>query len=483
VAEQYREREDKYEVDATWELPDLTEVIPGGARIELGTVSLSSKYFDTADHALLAHGVTLRLRTGDADTGWQLKVPAGAARTELRVPANGTARTAPLELRDLLFGLRGGAALRPVATLHTTRSVARVLDSSGELLAEIADDQVTASVGTDAVVATEWREVEVELGIGDEKLLTAIGKRLLRTGATRAKTRSKLAHVLGSATPAPAPVPSGPLGDLVAQYLQAQYVALIDGDLALRRDEDAIHRTRVATRRYRSVLRVFADLFDADRAATLDAELARYSTLLGEVRDYDVLRARLDRAVASLPPELVVGPVGTQIDKQLRGDRLAAHEALTRHMRSKRYVGLLAELKAWHDEPAFTEAASAKAGAVNDYLRRATRTTAKRLKRATRSGDDQQLHRARRAGKRARYAAELAAPVLGKPARRIVKRATKLQDVLGEHNDSIGASDVLLRLATNGAGAGRNGFTYGLLYANEQGIRRATAKRARSLTF
>ena len=481
MAEQYREREDKFEVDAAWELPDLTEVIPAGARIELGTVSLSSKYFDTADHALLARGVTLRLRTGDADTGWQLKVPAGAARTELRVPANGTTRNPPPELRDLLFGLRGGAALRPVATLHTTRSVARVLDSSGQLLAEIADDQVTASVGADAGAATGWREVEVELGVGDEKLLASIGKRLLRTGATRAKTRSKLAHVLGSATPAPAR--SGPLGDLVAQYLQAQYAALIDGDLALRRDEDAIHRTRVATRRYRSVLRVFADLFDGDRAAALDADLAQYSTLLGEVRDYDVLRARLDHAVASLPPELVVGPVGAQIDEQLRSDRIAAHEALTRHMRSKRYVGLLAELKARHDQPAFTEAASAKAGAVNDYLRRATRATAKRLERAARSGDDEALHRARRAGKRARYVAELAAPVLGKPARRIVKRATKLQDVLGEHNDSIGASDVLLRLATTSTGAGRNGFTYGLLYANEQRIRRATGKRARSLTL
>jgi hypothetical protein len=52
--------------------------------------------------------------------------------------------------------------------------------------------------------------------------------------------------------------------------LGAQYAALIAGDLALRRGQDAIHDTRVATRRYRSVLRVFADLFDPDHATTLD---------------------------------------------------------------------------------------------------------------------------------------------------------------------------------------------------------------------
>jgi hypothetical protein len=56
VVEQYRERDDKFDVDADWVVPDLTAVIPAGAMIKQRTVSLSSRYFDTAALDLLRHG-------------------------------------------------------------------------------------------------------------------------------------------------------------------------------------------------------------------------------------------------------------------------------------------------------------------------------------------------------------------------------------------------------------------------------------------
>ena len=41
-----------------------------------------------------------------------------------------------------------------------------------------------------------WREVEVELGSGDERLLSSIGRLLIAAGAERAGSASKLAQAL-----------------------------------------------------------------------------------------------------------------------------------------------------------------------------------------------------------------------------------------------------------------------------------------------
>jgi CHAD domain-containing protein len=295
-----------------------------------------------------------------------------------------------------------------------------------------------------------------------------------------ARRSSKLGYVLGEPDAAPkAPGRIRTLADLVALYLQAQYSAIIDGDLWLRSGQDAVHATRVATRRYRSVLRVFGGLLDPERAAALDTELAWYASLLGAVRDSDVLRAHLDRLVASLPRQVVLGPVTTRIDEKLLSERLTAERKLLRQMRGKRYLALLADLKGWHQRPAFVETTATPAANVDAYVRKAIRALSKRLKQAARADDaDELLHRARKAAKRARYTAELAEPALDKPARRLVKRAKRLQDVLGEHQDSIVASEFLLRLgATAGTRPGENGFTYGVLYAYEQ--QRAEVAKAR----
>jgi CHAD domain-containing protein len=79
------------------------------------------------------------------------------------------------------------------------------------------------------------------------------------------------------------------------------------------------------------------------------------------------------------------------------------------------------------------------------------------------------LHRARKAAKRARYAAELHKPVRKSArAKSNIKYYKKIQRLLGDYNDSVVSTEFLWRTAT-AAGTTRdeNGFTYGLLYANE----------------
>ena len=82
-----------------------------------------STYHDTGDLVLARHGVTLRHRVEDGTGLWQLKLPRGAARTELEQP--GPPAKPPLELSSLLVGFLRGRELRRVARLRTRREVVR----------------------------------------------------------------------------------------------------------------------------------------------------------------------------------------------------------------------------------------------------------------------------------------------------------------------------------------------------------------------
>ena len=146
-------------------LPDLAGLVPNGGRLEPATVRLNSVYFDSEAYDLLNRGVTLRCRSGTGDEGWQLKVPTGNARTEIRLDPTGTQTTVPKELSSLVAGIRRGKALRHIVTVRTDRTPHRVLDADRELMVEIADDRVDAvAPGRRAADLSNWREIEAELG-------------------------------------------------------------------------------------------------------------------------------------------------------------------------------------------------------------------------------------------------------------------------------------------------------------------------------
>jgi inorganic triphosphatase YgiF len=151
---------------------------------------LDAVYYDTADLRLIGAGITLRRRTGGQDAGWHLKLPAGAdTRDEIRLPlaapggkpaagtAPGTAgkraatpharagRAVPKELAALVRAYTLGTALAPVVRIQTSRRVLRLLDGSGQVLAEIAADHVSAEP-TDGSAAASWDEIEAELVTG-----------------------------------------------------------------------------------------------------------------------------------------------------------------------------------------------------------------------------------------------------------------------------------------------------------------------------
>ena len=477
------ERETKFDVPDGFEVPDPDAF---AERIERATVHLVSTYYDTAELSLLGHRVTLRRREGDADTGWHLKIPTGAARTELHLPLTEDGAEVPARLAGLVRGIALGAPLRPVARIETERRLHRLLTGS-RLLAEIADDRVHATTSDER--ALDWREVEVELGdpaSGDEtgpdraprgeRLLAALGSRLVAAGAAPAASPSKLARVLQR----PGVDDPDPAAALIARYLREQLAVLGAGDVALRRGLDPIHRTRVAARRFRSALRVLGTAVDAERAGQLDAELAWYQDLLGEVRDRQVQRARFAAAVGELPEAAVLGPVADDIDAALLAEQAAARKRLDEALDGERYRALLAECTTWAQRPPVR--AGTDTALVLHLADRARHKAAKRLRRAVRTQDPVALHRARKAVKRARYATELTVPSAGAHAQRVVKRHKKAQDVLGEHQDSVVAAELLRRLGAAAARRpDRNGFTYGVLWQREQHAARRARRRAAEL--
>lgn len=475
-----RETERKYEITDGVELPEWAGL--SGVDVLVGPEEqrLEAVYFDTEDLRLARAGVTLRRRQGGHDAGWHLKLPVrgeGDSRDEIRV---GDARalrrrTPPTELVALVRAFTRGARLAPVAELMTTRRRWRLADDDGQVLVEVVDDHVSAHTLGAATSGMAWREVEVELGgRGDRDLLDQVERRLLDAGVRRSDARSKLARVLGDRLPAPAPVArpgrKARVGAAVLAYLREQAEAIVWGDPAVRQDvPDAVHQMRVATRRMRSALQAYGRVIDRAATRELADELKWLAGVLGEARDLEVLRARFTHDVQQLPEELVLGPVQARLTRFFAGREADARRALVAALDSDRYLALLAAVDRLLADPPLTRHARARARReLPALVGRTHRRVAGHVREADLlpSGDErnEQWHAARKAAKRLRYAAEAAAPVLGRPAERLVGRVKQVQELLGEHQDAVVARPVLREIGVAAHLEGENGFTYGLLH-------------------
>ena len=246
---------------------------------------------------------------------WTVKLPVSSdstvlARTEVTWPGDGTSGTSTgrrgaRRLRATGRGLQDtdyefekvlpeaaqfiqsaalGRPLEPVAHLSSIRRRTELRTSDGRPLAEIDEDTIT---GRDLLASQErrfrhgdtpdvrFREVEVELAEGSAiEVLASVVKRLEEAGARRSPGKSKLARVLagGSAEVDLADLaPPGPeargqelaMSGVLREQARSCLDALVDHDPAIRLDDpdpEHVHRSRVATRRLRTVVKEFAPL-------------------------------------------------------------------------------------------------------------------------------------------------------------------------------------------------------------------------------
>ncbi len=252
-------------------------------------------------------------------------------------------------------------------------------------------------------------------------------------------------------------------GALLAARIVEQVGVLRALDPAVRADEaDAVHRMRVASRRLRGAFRAYGPPLRG-----VVGELRWFGSVLGRARDSEVLGERLLAQARALPPEcgrdeLVARLTAWshELSEQARPEVLAALDG-------PRYADLLATLGRLAAQPPPGDGLPALA----DLARREQRRVSARLREAAADGGadgDRALHEARKAAKWARYLGETAGP----PAEKFTARMKALQELLGEHQDSVVARAALL-----GAAQQQAGFGYGVLYGGQLAVAERVRER------
>jgi len=490
------EREVKLGAGAGFRLPDLNGVLDGVTAVPLPEQDLRAVYYDTPDLRLARWGVSVRYRTGEGEA-WTVKLPVGGdgtvlSRRELSWQAPPGA--VPPEVVATVRAYARRSPLLPVARLHTTRSGVRLSDSGGQALAEVVVDDV--SVRHEGQAGCRFREVELELAASaPRRLMEAVVERLAEAGGGRPDPKPKVVRALGDralAAPELEPVALG-AGASVADAVRAAMVAsvtrILSHDAGVRTGDDPedVHQARVGTRRLRSDLRTFAPVLVGDWVEPLRSELGWLAGQLGAVRDADVLAGRLRRQAGDLPDSDAPG-LATLFER-LDEERRDARRRLAVAMDGDRYVDLLEALVARAQRPLLADGAERAAAEVLPGLStRPWRHLAKAVRSLSERPGNDELHGVRIQAKRARYAAEAAAPVVGDRAASLAKAVSHLQTVLGDHQDAVVAEDWLRRAAlgsdtasgtasgTASAAALAAGELIGVQRAEEAACRRAWPK-------
>jgi CHAD domain-containing protein len=229
-------------------------------------------------------------------------------------------------------------------------------------------------------------------------------------------------------------------------------------------------------------MRTFSSVLVPETAAALAEELAWFAGELGHARDTEVLFARLRAAVDSLP-EADRGAALAALEAWAADEQPAEPAASV--LDDGRYAALVRELASVAVAPPFTGPADAVAvRALPSLVRPSVQAFRSRMAQAVADGSGPaDYHRARIAGKRLRYAAEVTAPVYPKAAARYVDTLTSLQDELGIYHDLTVAIDALRARALEAPAA--DAFALGSLYAeqvhelgsHEAALRKSWAKR------
>jgi CHAD domain-containing protein len=429
---------------------------------------LRATYFDTADLRMARQGVTLRYRTGEAETPhWTLKLPVASRGAELErdeLHFEAARREPPPEVRSLVTAYVRGEPLTAVATLRTKRRRTHLIADETPI-AEVADDEVSVIEGRRVV--SRFREIEVE-ALTDGVDLQAIGEQLQTAGATESEPIPKVVRALGSRATAPSeigprPVPEdGRLADVVAASISDALARIVRNDPQARLGEpEGVHQLRVAMRRLRSDLRTLGDAVDPHWREEIEPRLRAIADAAADARDADVMSVRL-RAEQD-GSTTVLAPLVETLDRK----RVAARGQLMEALDGPEYVALLNDLVAAIQNAPAGPADAPAADALGPLVLDAWDRLQRRADDLDADTPDEAFHRTRIAVKRARYAAELAARSLsGKAAdgaARLGERLAGLQDLLGDVQDAAVAEDLIRdTLAARGAGA-RYAFEAGRL--------------------
>jgi CHAD domain-containing protein len=219
-------------------------------------------------------------------------------------------------------------------------------------------------------------------------------------------------------------------------------------------DAEFLHDLRVATRRLRSALRLFAEVLGPKRCESLRVELSWIAGHLGAVRDLDVFIQNLHGQAERLGDgAAVAGVLAEELDRR----RVPARSALVAALTSRRFGALTRRLKALASSspPRFPRGPQGVpvSEAAPVLLLKAQKRVLKLGRTIGPASPATDLHRLRILCKRLRYACEFfreafADPASGKdPVADFIESMVRFQDCLGEHQDAVVAIGRIQELA------------------------------------
>ncbi len=253
--------------------------------------------------------------------------------------------------------------------------------------------------------------------------------------------------------------PSTTLADAARRTLAVQLRRLKAHERGTRegKDPEELHDMRVATRRMRAALLIFADAFDPSLVRRLRRGLRRLGRRLGAVRDLDVFGIHLERYVEGLPPERRAELDGLVHEWASR--RESARQRLLAYLDGPKYPRLLDAVETFvltteGEVGPFAPDGSARPRRIAHVLPAILYARAA----AVRAYEDWigphpplgLLHRLRIAVKALRYTLEFFSDVLGPSTQSLVEELKGIQDHLGEIQDGVVAVTVLRNVLTWG---------------------------------
>ncbi len=414
---------------------------------------LAATYFDTPDEALRGAGFSLRLRREDERQVQTIKAAGCAAglfvRPEWERVVEGDAPVLdPVD--DPLHAVLDPAPLEGLVPLfHTVVLREKRVVSWEDARLEIAIDsgELIAGDGRETLC-----ELELELLSGDAGALFVVARALDTVVPLRLSVLSKSERGYrlaggpqGGAVKAE-PVELADTPDVATAFARIAQGCIrqfrLNEDLFLASGSpDSLHQLRVGIRRLRSALTLFRPVLRADpEYRRISDALKELGTVMGAVRDLDVLIARLapaerDRLIAAR-------------EEAREKAAMTLELAQTRHLMLDLAQWLAlgswrkqAEEGGWADRP------------PADFAAHALRRCRKRLKQAGRNWatlDAARRHQVRKEAKKLRYATEFFASLFSsgkRNERRIAFRDAleEVQDELGALNDLAVAPELLAR--------------------------------------
>lgn len=207
-------------------------------------------------------------------------------------------------------------------------------------------------------------------------------------------------------------------------------------------DVEHVHQLRVATRRCRAALDIFADVLRSETRDQLRKLLRAIRRAAGPARDADVLLLDLGERLATASPEAAAG-------MHWAAGQLIAQRSLAQQLLEEAYQELAPSLERFR-----IETLSGKQLRKSDLGRATLKQMARRLLRqhvadleaaGREARTQEQLHEMRIAGKRLRYAMEIFGDCFASAFRReLYPRVEALQEILGTVNDAFNAAKVYL---------------------------------------